>query len=151
MKRLLLATALAIAATSPIHAFEIGDSVSFPTDSSFGCNLIEDARQATAHIERYGSSKETSTAFMREIYDSSVRQPVPYVIPKRFCSTFIPGINFFSANGDRITVKYHVLKKTDDGYACLGDPQFGEATEPSGFVGCVWTNLQIWNVQVGSK
>jgi hypothetical protein len=52
MKRLLLATALALSAIAPASALEIGDSVKFPIHA-FGCNLIEDARQATAHVARY--------------------------------------------------------------------------------------------------
>jgi hypothetical protein len=134
MRRLLLATALALAAMSPAHALDVGDSVKFPTDlTSFGCSLIEDARQATSHVARYGSSKESSYRFIKPIYDASLRRPPDAPIPRRLCDFFFEGV----------LAEYRVLKTSDDGYVCLTS---------LGWEGrCMWVNLTIWNVQITSK
>jgi hypothetical protein len=90
-KIFILTILAAIVFGSPVHALEIGDSVRFPTDSSFGCSLIEDARQATAHVARYGGSKESSKRFVYEIYDPGVRRAPGTPIPTRLCDFFFPG------------------------------------------------------------
>jgi hypothetical protein len=157
-KIFILTILAAIVFGSPVHALEIGDSVRFPTDSSFGCSLIEDARQATAHVARYGGSKESSKRFVYEIYDPGVRRAPGTPIPTRLCDFFFPGAAVLSITHEVVVFEYRVLKKSDDGYVCLTDPRGGlfrkdtDAikwdTHPSNWEGrCLWVNLQVWNVQ----
>jgi hypothetical protein len=159
MFKVLIVVVVAVVFGSPVRALEIGDSVRFPTDLSFGCNLIEDARQATAHVERYGSSKESSDRFMKGIYDWGLRRPLPYVHPKRYCGTLKAADEVF--DHDAFVYEYRVLNKSDDGYVCLTGPRVGLrkgnaiewgrtfAGEEDGL--CLWVNLQVWNVQITSN
>jgi hypothetical protein len=129
--KFVMAILVAVVFGSPVYALEVGDLVRFPTDSSFGCSLIDDARQATAHVARYGSSKESSYVFIKPIFDASLRRPANAPIPKRLCDFFFEGV----------VLEYRVLKQSDDGYVCL--------THRGGYWEgrCLWVNLSIWNVQ----
>jgi hypothetical protein len=94
-------------------------------------------------------NEESSNRFMKPIYDRSLRQPVSYVVPKRFCDSFSPTTDLL--NGEGISVAYRILKKSDDGYVWLTDPQYVHG-KPSDWDGiCLWVNLQVWNIQSESK
>jgi hypothetical protein len=69
MKRLLLATALAFAATaSPVHALEVGEFVTLlgPSDA-IGCTQFEDTRAGVFFSARYG--RQNRWQFVDEVND----------------------------------------------------------------------------------
>jgi hypothetical protein len=141
MKRLLLATVFALAA-SPVDALDVGDLVKFPTDSSFGCSRLEEAREATSHVARNGGGMESARSFVDKIveayrashYSKWKHNPPLPTETSRFCDFFFPGA---------LNVDYRIIKKSDDGYVCL---------TTLGWDGrCMWVNLTIWNVQIRSN
>jgi hypothetical protein len=145
---------VAVVFGTPVHAFEIGDSVKFPTDSSFGCMWIEDAREAASHVARFGGSKESSRNFVDKINGDmfSRRERPKLTATSRFCDFFFAGVELLKTTGEGIAVEYRVLKKLDDGYVCLTNPRFGDDVRSSDWEGrCLWVDLSIWNVQTTSK
>jgi hypothetical protein len=51
----------------PTHALEVGDRVRFSPNTPIGRMWLEDAKKATAHMARYGNSKESTRFFIDQI------------------------------------------------------------------------------------